>query len=830
MKWFNVILFLLGFTFLSSAQTKVGGVVKDGQGIGVPFANVVFPSSTEGTITNEEGRFYIESDNSYSSIKVSFVGYTTTDVPLSGKVNYNLEITLEEEAESMDEVFIFSGKQPKKNNPAIDILRKIWENKRSNGLGQFKQYSYDKYEKVEFDLNTIDSSLITSKVFNGMEFIFDQMDTSRITGKTYLPIFINEASSEVYGDNIINEQKEELLGNKNSGFNTNQTLIAFINDLYNDFNIYDNYLKFFDKSFTSPLSTTGINTYNYVLADSAYIKNKWCYNIIYYPRRKNELTFKGDFWVNDTTWAIKEINMQVNKSANINWVKEIYIEQEYDVLNDSTFLITRDYFLSDFALRKKEESRGIYGKRTTLYDNYVFDQERPREFYNKRIKEYNQATYTRDDAFWEKNRMEALSKDEKGVYKMLDTLRTVPRFKNLYSVGSTLVSGYYEWDQANIDVGPIFSVFGFNDVEGMRIRLGGRTYFGQNDPWRLEGFGAYGFKDDKFKFGISGKWLIDNRSRFIISGGYRRDVEQTAASLTSSTDVLGRNLASSSLVTVGANDRLTNIELTNFSLEAEPLKNLIVRTDFTYRGLSSASPTFNLDYFTNANQTEVESVVNQAEVALSFIYEPGKINSGYGVERTVTNEWFPTIFMRYTKGIDGILDSDFDYEKLQLSYRQPWRVGGFGTFLSNVEVGKTFGEVPLSLLSVIPGNQNLFSIYGTFPQLNYYEFVTDTYLSVHLEHDFGGRLFARLPWLRKLNLREIIGLRGAYGDISDENRAINATGEPYLAPRDEPYYEYSFGVGNIFKILRIDFNFRGNYNDLPDARRFGVTGSLEFSF
>jgi len=830
MKYFNVLFLVLGISLMASAQTKVSGVVKDSQGVGVPFANVVFPSSTEGTITNEEGRFYLESKVSYSAIKVSFVGYATKDVQLANRVNYNLNITLEEEAESMKEVFIYSGKQPKKNNPAIDILRKIWANKRSNGLSQFKQYAYDKYEKVEFDLNTIDSSLINSKVFNGMEFIFDQMDTSRITGKTYLPIFINEASSKVYGDNVTNEKKEELLGNKNSGFNTNQTLIAFINDLYNDFNIYDNYLKFFDKSFTSPLSTTGVSTYNYVLSDSAYIKNKWCYNIIYYPRRKNELTFKGDFWVNDTTWAIKEINMQVNKSANINWVKEIYIEQEYDVLNDSTFLITRDYFLSDFALRKKEESRGIYGKRTTLYDNYVFDQERPQEFYKKRVKEYNQSTYTRDDAFWEKNRMESLSKDEKGVYEMLDTLRTVPRFKSLYNVGTTLVSGYYEWDRANLDIGPVFSVFGFNDVEGMRIRLGGRTYFGQNDPWRLEGFGAYGFKDDKFKFGISGKWLLDNRTRFIVAGGYRRDVEQTAASLTSSTDVLGRNLASSSLVTVGANDRLTNIELTNFSLEAEPLKNFIVRTDFTYRDLSSASPTFNLDYYTDASHTAIESVVNQAEVALSLIYEPGKINSGYGVERTVTNEWFPTLFMRYTKGIEGLLNSDFDYEKIQFSYRQPWRVGGFGTFLSNIEVGKTFGEVPLSLLSVIPGNQNLLSIYSTFPQLNYYEFVTDTYLSVHLEHNFGGRLFARIPWLRKLNLREIIGLRGAYGDISDKNRAINATGQPYLAPKDHPYYEYSFGVGNIFRLLRIDFNFRGNYNDLPDARRFGVTGSLEFAF
>lgn len=830
MKHFFILFILLALPFVSIGQTKAGGLVKDAQGQGVPFANVVFPGSTEGTITDENGRFFISSENSYNSIQISFLGYATQDVDLKSQVNYNLEITLEEAAETMDAVVIYTGKQPKKNNPAIDILRKIWANKRSNGIRQFKQYQYDKYEKVEFDLNTIDSALINSKIFKGMEFIFEQTDTSRITGKTYLPIFINEASSKVYGDNVAGKEKEELLGNKNSGFNTNQAIISFVNELYSEFNIYDNYLKFFDKSFTSPLSTTGVDVYNYVLSDSAYIKNKWCYNIIYYPRRSGELTFKGDFWVNDTTWAVKDINLQVNKSANINWVKDIYIEQEYDVLNDSTFLITRDYFLSDFSIRKKEEARGIYGKRTTLYDNYVFDQKRDPSFFNKRVDAYNESVYTKPDSFWDEKRLEPLSKDEKGVYNMLDTLKTVPRFKQLFDVGTILMADYYPWDQAHIDIGPVFSTFGFNDVEGLRIRLGGRTYFGQNDPWRLEGFGAYGVKDNKFKFGLSGKVLLDKKLRLIATGGYRRDVEQTGASLTTSTDVLGRNLASSSLVTVGSNDKLTNIKLTSFALEIEPFVNFRVRTDFSHRTLRSASPTFNVDYYTDASQSEVASEVSQTEIVLSAIFEPGRRVRGFGVEQTVTNDWFPTFYAGYTKGLEGLLESDFDYEKVQLSYRQPMRIGGLGRFTSNIEAGKTFGALPLSLLSVIPGNQNLFSIYATFPQLDYYEFVTDSYVSLHLEHDFGGRIFSRIPFLKKLNLRELIGFRAAYGGISDESSALNATGTPYRAPDKDPYYEYSFGVGNIFRVLRIDFNFRGNYNDLPGARRFGVTGAFQFVF
>lgn len=830
MKHFLALISCFLFPFLALSQTKAGGVVSDSQGNPVPFANVIYVDSNDGTITDENGRFYLETDESYKQLRVTFIGFAPKIIDLAGRVNYDLEIELEEEAEQMAEVVVYSGKQPKKNNPAIDILKKIWANKRENGLKQFKQYAYDKYEKVEFDLNTIDSALIKRKIFNGMEFIFDQMDTSRITGKTYLPVFINEASSEVYGDNILGKEKEELKGNRNSGFNTNQTMISFINEMYPEFNIYDNYLKFFDKSFVSPLSTTGVNTYNYVLADSTYIDDKWCYNIIYYPRRSNELTFKGDFWVNDTTWAIKEINLTVNKSANINWVKEIYAEQEYEVLNDSVFLITRDYFMSDFALNKKEESKGIYGKRTTLFNNYVFDEKKPEEFYKNRITAYDKSIYTQDDSFWEKNRMEALSKDEKGIYDMLDTLQNVPKFQRLYDMGSVLVSGYYEWDQANLDIGPVFSAFGFNDVEGLRLRGGARTYFDQNDPWRLEGYLAYGFKDDKFKFGISGKVLLDNETRLIASAGYRRDVEQTGASLTQSTDVLGRSLASSSLVTVGSNNQLTNIKLGNFAIEAEPIKNLIFRSDFSYRTLESASPAFNLDYYTDEARTQTTGAVEQAEFMLSAIFEPGKRTSGFGVERTTTNEWFPTIFMGYTNGVSDIFNSDFDYKRLQFSYRQPWRVGGLGVFTSVIEAGKTFGEVPLSLLHVIPGNQNLFSIYGTFPQLNYYEFVTDTYVTTHLEHNFGGRLFARVPFLKKLNLREIIGFRAAYGSISEENQLLNATGKMYLAPENEPYYEYSFGIGNLFKILRFDFHFRGNYNDLPDARKFGVTGQLEFAF
>jgi len=822
---FCCLLLVLLFSAVS-AQTKVSGVVLDNSKQPVPYANIVFKGSRTGVVSNEDGRFYIESPENYSALIVSFVGFPDKEVKLPKQVNYDFKIVLTE-GNTLKEVKIYAGKTSKKNNPALDILRKIWERRRKNGLKMFKQYQYDKYEKVEFDMNTIDSAFMKSKIFKGMEFVFKNVDTSKVTGKTYLPIFINETLSEFYGDNENKKTKEILKANKNSGLGNGDGVNMFIKDLYSDFDIYDNYLNFFDKSFTSPLSRTGIDVYNYVLADTAVIDHKLCYNIVFYPRRKNELTFKGDFWVNDTTFAIKTINMAVTKSANINWVKDIYIEQEFEVLNDSVFLPTRDYMMSDFALRKKEESKGVYGKRTTLYKNFKFNEKKPDKFYKDEVNYIDNAVYAKSDEFWQENRFEKLNKDEVKIYKMIDTLKTVKRFKQIYSLVSILGSGYVQY--GHFDYGPIFSTIGYNQVEGVRLRAGGRTYFGPNDLWRLQGYTAYGFDDNKFKYGASAKWMIDKKNRIIISGGNRRDVEQIGASLTTTNDVLGRSYASSGLFTTGSNGKLTNINLTSLQGEIEPIKNLTFQLGFTYRTLESASSTFKLDYYADDTHTTTKSEVKQSELNLQVEYTPKKKTIGYGVERRDIDSPYSRFFVNYSQGFKGFIASDFDYQKIQLYYKQPIIIGALGRSNFIMEWGKTYGKIPLGLMSVVPGNQTYFIIENTFSNLNFYEFVADQYATFQWEHNFNGKIFARIPGLRKLNLREIVGIKGVYGTVSEENKAINASGLLYRAP-EKPYWEYNAGIGNIFKVFRLDFAWRGNYRNLPDTHNFSIKGSFGFYF
>ena len=826
-KFSKIILFV--FLILSQcivAQTKVSGIVLDKSKQPIPFANVVFKKSNIGVVANEDGRFYIESPQKHSVLIISSAGYSEREIILENSVVYNLKAVLNE-AESLNEVVIFTGKTSKKNNPALDILRKIWERKRKNGLYQFNQYQFEKYEKVEFDMNTIDSAFMKNKIFKGMEFVFKHVDTSKVTGKTYLPIFINESLSDVFGDNRQKKVKEKLKANKTSGFEGNQQILSFIKDLYTDYSIYNNYLTFFDKSFTSPLSRTGIDVYNYVLRDSAYIDNKKCYNILFYPRRKNELTFKGDFWVNDTTFAIKKINMAVTKSANINWIKDIYIEQEFEVVNDSVFLLTKDYMMSDFALNKKEDSKGVYGKRTTLYRNHEFNKEKPLAFYKEEVNFIDNDVYKKSEEYWHENRFEKLNKDEAGVYKMLDTLQTVKKFKQMYSLVSILGSGYVEFK--NFDYGPIFSSLGFNEVEGVRLRVGGRTYFGPNDPWRIQAFTAYGLKDQQFKYGFSGKWMVDKKNRLILSGGNRRDIEQIGASLTTTNDVMGRSFASSALFTTGNNGKLTNINLTTFSVEIEPVKNLIFQAGISHRTLASASPTFSLDYYTDASRTATQSEVKQSEANIQIEFMPKRKTIGYGVERDVVDNPYSRFFVNYSHGFKGVLNSDFKYDKLQLYYKQPFIIGPLGRTNITMELGKTFGTIPLGLMSVIPGNQTYFIIENTFNNLNFYEFLSDQYATLKWDHNFNGRIFSRIPFMRKLNWREIIGIRAVYGTISEENRLINASGLAYNAP-ENVYWEYSAGIGNIFKVFRIDFSWRGSYLNTPDANKFAIKGAFGFHF
>ncbi len=828
-----------------AAQVKVSGKISDAKTKKpIAYADVTLPHANVYITTNSDGSFYLESEKNDSILEITADGFEFKELLLTSKVNYNLVIELKAD-ESLTEgatvelegATITNKKKKyknKKENPAYEILRQVWARKKLNGLRNVPQYEYEEYEKLQFDLNNVDSALTKNSLFKDMEFIFEKIDTSQVTGKAYLPAFLNESIYKVYGKNDPKRERKDLVANKSSGFDDNEIVGQTLKNLYKEFDIYDNRLNFFNINFASPIARDGFSIYEYELTDTISVDGIDCYRIKYYPKRDGEYTFKGDFYVSTKEYAIKEISMQSTKNIDVNFVRDIFVSQQFDVKNDSVFLPKRDYILLDLTLiNKKEQSKGLFAHRTVSYKDFNFESPHPDGFYSERNHDpYTTGAFEKDNEYWSNARHERLSKNEDGIYEMLDSLQQVPRFKRIVKTVETLGSGYYQiWNA--IDLGNLYSSFGYNEIEGLRLRAGARTYFSQNDMWRMAGYLAYGFKDHQFKYGAEARFMFNKYNRFQIGAGTKRDIEQLGVQLTTSDGIMTRSFASSSIIAQGANDKLSHINKTNVYASIDPWKNFTIRLDGNYQTTRAGDPKlFNIGYINEKGWFEEHLI--DTNVSLSIIARPGAKFSRFGIDRYEHTTLAPTIMLRYTKGFSGLFNSQFDYDKIQFFFSKPILVGSFGRSDLVFEAGKIFQGVPLSLLSVIPGNESYGQVPGTFSQIDYYEFVTDTYTTFILDHHFNGWIFNKIPLIKKLKVREVGFIRAAWGDISNESLNINRSDIPYVAPHDKIYFEYGFGIENIgfgnFRPFRVDFNWRGNYRELPDARKFGVTVGMGLSF
>lgn len=843
--YITILLFIL--CVLINAQVKIQGKVIDAETLEpIAYADIRLPELKINATSNSDGTFYIESAVNTDKLTISKNGYEFSNYVIEKKIDYSFVAQLfpsEEDknnnpTETVDlQTAVVSSKKKvrlkKKENPAYAILREVWKRKKKNGLKLVPHYQYDEYEKLQFDISNIDSTFMKRKLFKGMEFIFDKVDTSSINGKTFLPAFLNESLYKVAGINKPStKERRELIANKTSGFENNEVVASVVKNIFRDIDIYDNRVNILDIKFVSPIASDGFSVYDYELKDTVDIDGVESYRIKYYPRRNGELTFKGDLYISKANYAVKEVVMETTKDINVNFVRNVFMDLEFDIPNDSVFYPRKEYAMLDMTLiSKKENSKGIFAHKTVNYYNYDFDTDHPEKYYYERIDPSKTSINNQSDEFWTENRPEALTKNQEGIYTTLEELNKVPKFNRIVKGIEVLGSGYYNiWN--SIDIGNLYSSFGYNQIEGVRLRAGARTYFSQNDMWRAQGFVAYGFKDDKFKYGGDFRYMFNKYNRFQVGIGTKRDVEQLAATLTSSDGIMTRSFASSSIINQGNNTYLSNNNLTNVYTSIEPWKNVVFRVDGNYQYIKPAdSEHFSIAY---EKDGQVKENLTNSSLSVSIIARPKAKYTQYGLDRFELTTLAPTIMLRYTRGLKGVINSDFEYDKLQFLYTQPILIGSFGRTLITVEAGKTFQAVPLSLLSAIPGNESYGQVYGTFSQVDYYEFVTDQYATMNWEHHFNGWILNKIPLVKKLKLREVGFLRGAYGDLSDKSIAMNRSTINYFTPNKQIYYEYGFGIENIgygnIRPIRVDFNWRGNYNDIPGARKFGVTVGLNWKF
>lgn len=822
----TLVLLASGLGLFTSAQsTKVSGVVTDAKtGETLPFVNIGFVDSRIGTVTDMDGHYALDTYYATDTLLFSFVGYSNRKVVVKKDKAQVLDVQMEASSAELMELVV----RPTGENPAWAILRRVVAQKPANNREKLSAYQYEAYNKIEFDLNNITEEFTQKKLFKPFAFIFENIDST--DAKPALPIFMTESISDVYYRQQPKTQREHIRGTKVSGIE-NESVGQFMGDMYQNVNIYENFLVIFGKNFISPIADGGRGFYDYYLTDSLWVDKYWCYKIEFKPKRVQELAFQGTLWINDTTYAVKHVQAGIAEGANLNFVQGFSVDQEYEQVQNEVWMLTRDHLVVDLNIIKdtgkknKNAVQGFYGRRTATYRDFVINQPKDPEFYegaDQVVMAVDPLSLGAD--YWDTHRHVPLTEKENTIYHMVDTMKTIPRFRTYVDIVSTIISGYYV--RGDIEYGPYFTVFSFNAVEGARFRVGGRTS-NQFSKWvEFEGYTAYGTLDERFKFGIATRGFISKQPRLLYRLGYKHDIEQLGQSVNAfrNDNILG------SVFRVNPNNKLTDVEQWRASLEREWFTGFTNEVMFRYRTLQ---PLGTLRYEKLGEDLALRNVntIRTAEVSLNtrFLYHE-KFVSGEFDRVSVGFNKYPTLELHVAYGAPGLLDGDYEYTKVVGRIYKRFQLGAAGWTRATLEGGKIWGTLPYPLLTVHSGNETLYLDDVSFNTMRFFEFISDRYIQLFAEHHFEGLFFNRVPLLRRLKWREVACFKAVAGDLDPKHYDELLLLTNMYGLYNGPFMEASAGIENIFKVLRTDIIWRLRYNDHPGTSPFALRAKIVINF
>ncbi len=835
MKKFSLI--LVFFTTTLFAQFTIKGVVVDPYNQALPFVNVLIKGTSEGITTDDKGKFSIYSPKRRIDLEVSFMGFETKIVKVTSK-NKKLKIVLKEEVSNLEEVIVVSRPKKrlkKKENPAYKILKEFWKRKHKMGVEQADHYQYKKHTFTEVGLNNIDTIFIKTLFKEQYDEAMQEVKYDSDGRNYYIPINIHEQVFKIYGNNKIGKKRIDIEAERKEGLSSKGFIFDRMSNTFRNFNVFKNNINLLRKSFVSPLSSTGFATYDYLLYDSIIRNNTKLYNIYFFPRRKSDFAFQGNVWIADKTFAVNRLRMKVTKQSGVNFVRGLTIEKHFEI-KDGIYLPVKDIYEGDFTfLDKKEDNKGVTIKKIDEFSAYNFKRVYPADFYEVIQQKIRPDQFKKNESYW----TEKATTETKETYKLIRSVKGKRQIKNITEALNILVTGYVNLPKMPLQIGDLWTFLNYNQVEGFRTKLSFRTFKTKDDRFRANAFIAYGFKDKKIKYGIDGKYVLSFMPRISIGASYQDDVEQLGRILLDESNLIKNpNAGSSPIIARGNNYFLSKVKRYTTKINYALTPNFRFGLSLSRTAISSATTPdkFSIAYL---DKGQIKQNVIDTASDVFVCYTPNRVVYGLGARQRVSRELYSTFLLNFRRGYKGILGGTHDYNKIQLRVIQPIILGSFGVSEATFDVGKTFGSVPISLLSPIPANQSYAITPNTFSLMNYYDYVTDTYASLHLEHHFNGFILNRIPLLKKLKWRSLATFRLAYGTISEKNKLINKSNINYVAPNEKPYYEYGVGIENIgignLRIFRVDAIWRGNYqpafNNLSEptpkfAIRIGINPSI----
>jgi hypothetical protein len=782
-----------------------------------------------GVTSDFDGNYELKTSTPSDTIVVSYIGYKVKKKLITKGITQIVNLQIEEDVTKLQEVVFVAGE-----NPAFDVLRNVVRNKNKNDKRKLTAYEYDTYTKIEIDVDNLSDKFRERKMVKKITQVLDSIE--RIAGedgKPILPLFITESVSKVYYRDNPSLKYENILRSKINGVGVEDgtTVTQLVGSSFQEYNFYQNWLNILAKDFVSPIADGWRLYYEYDLMDSLYVGDDYCYRLDFFPKSPQDLAFTGSMWITKNEFALKQIDVSIGKQANLNFIEKIKIQQELEPTAEGAWLPVKNRVLVDVS-EVTGTSAGMLAKFYTSNKNFTINKPHPPAFYEIPIVMAEDARINEEEEAWDSLRHEPLTQTEKNVYKMIDTLQNIPVVKTYTDIIKIAIGGYY--DVGKVDLGPYIAMFAVNDIEGVRIQPGFRTNEKFSKKWVLGGQLGYGFKDERIKYLASVQNIMSRRRWTTLTIRARSDISRVGIDEESA----GDNFLLLASQRFGVFRRGYYFNEGRIDFKRELFKGFTQRVGFRYY---TFEPTFNFAYYDTPDDVPNSSIHENFETA-EFIFESRYARDELFIQSDNdrlslgTIRW-PIITIRYTKGVKGILNSNFEYDKVRLSIYRRLRFGPLGTGYLNLTAEKVFGTLPYPLLSLHLGNQSPLYTSVTYNLMNYGEFISDQFASLQYQHHFEGFLLNKIPLMRKLKWRLVGTANVIYGSMSQANKDVIAPitleGEPTLQfqsfEKNRPYVELGYGVENIFKFFRVDFVHRLSYLQNPDIRTFAVLFSFQFT-
>lgn len=837
-----------------TANTYVHGVVRDSlTRKPLAYASISLDGKKQVLRSDLNGNFYVESGAERVKLRISYVGYETRTLSFQAGERHEVEVLLVERNAALLEVTIRPQKYSRKNNPAVDLVEEVFKHKDKNRMEGLDSYRFEKYETLQMDLNNITESYRKKWYFRPFRFVFNNVDTNQVTQKVAWPFYLRERLLRAYYRKDPAAQKAFLVGQRQAGFVdedqeeddlgiSGEGVSEFLNATFSEADIYASSIELLGKAFVGPLSPIANSMYRFYIVDTVEFEGVRCADLFFAPRNKADLAFMGNMLVAlDSSYAVLRAELGVPKEINLNFVSELHIEQVFDRVKDpreplgpGKLMLRSDAVTVDLkVLKNKKNGRSLLAHKQSLYRNQEVNIPLPDSLFKTKelLQNDTGAVKKRPKAWWDERRYAPLNRAQYFVDKMLDSVKQVRAYKIVSGVGKVLGTGYKR--TRFVDFGPLGNLYSYNDIEGGRLRFGGRTNTRLYRPLVLDGYVAYGLRDLLWKYNASATYSLNGKAprtfpNHQVGVSYQKDLRTPGLAI-------GRFSQDNALLSVqrGVRDRMLFSSTLRLDYQQEFQNRFSYSLQGVQRSLSSAGAlSFEISGDGQSAPTYAKSF-NTTEIGIYLRFAPQeKFYAGANTRRTLPSRK-PVFSLNFRNGFEGFAGGQYAYQKVGFSVRKRFLLAPLGNSNWRLQGGRTWGSVPYPLLDLPPANPTYFYDAQAFSLMNFFEFVSDKYVSLVVQHSLEGLILNRIPLVKKLQWREALSFKAMYGGLDRRNDPAHTAGL-FAFPVDaqgasivhrfdnRPYMEFGAGVSNVFRALRIDYIRRLSYTELPGAPKWGI--------